>query len=285
MDTIYQTFQLQNSNWLAQKSHNSYWTREENKLFESALAIFDKNTADRWEKVAQMIPGKSVGDVINQYKELEDDVSDIDAGLVPAPGYLTSSFTLELGDDCDFDALRKKSSRSRSVDHEKKKGVPWTEDEHKQFLLGLLKHGKGDWRSISRNFVASKTPTQVASHAQKYFLRLNSGLKDKRRPSIHDITTTNLTNTPPTDDSRATAFEQFVAHALPPAENEASQRVVLDWEQYQNTSFVDFESDYSSFFAAPGPYENLYGTAYPGLHAGPHTPAFEVQSARQRIRG
>ncbi|KAL9659883.1 hypothetical protein QQ045_024693 [Rhodiola kirilowii] len=120
-------------------------------------------------------------------------------------------FHLELGDDCDFDALRKKSSRSRSVDHEMKKGVPWTEDgttnnveftimKCRQFLLCLLKHGKGDWRSILRNFVASKTPTQVAS-AQKYFLRLNSGLKDERRPSIHDITTTNLTNTQ-TDDSR-----------------------------------------------------------------------------------
>ncbi len=33
-------------------------------------------------------------------------------------------------------------------------------------------------------------PPQVASHAQKYFIRLNSqNKKDKRRASIHDITT------------------------------------------------------------------------------------------------
>ncbi|MQL72194.1 hypothetical protein Taro_004534 [Colocasia esculenta] len=57
------------------------------------------------------------------------------------------------------------------------------------FLLGLDKYGKGDWRSISRNFVISRTPTQVASHAQKYFIRLNSMNKDRRRSSIHDITT------------------------------------------------------------------------------------------------
>ena len=44
----------------------------------------------------------------------------------------------------------------------------------------------------------TKTPTQVASHAQKYFLRQNSGGKDKRRPSIHDITTANLTEALPT---------------------------------------------------------------------------------------
>lgn len=65
----------------------------------------------------------------------------------------------------------------------------------RRFLLGLLKYGKGDWRNISRNFVGSKTPTQVASHAQKYYQRQLSGAKDKRRPSIHDITTVNLLNT------------------------------------------------------------------------------------------
>ena len=43
---------------------------------------------------------------------------------------------------------------------------------------------------MSRNFVITRTPTQVASHAQKYFIRLNSqNKKDKRRASIHDITT------------------------------------------------------------------------------------------------
>ena len=61
--------------------------------------------------------------------------------------------------------------------------------------MGLQKHGKGDWRNISRNFVISKTPTQVASHAQKYFMRQNSSEKDKRRPSINDITTIHLTHT------------------------------------------------------------------------------------------
>lgn len=63
--------------------------------------------------------------------------------------------------------------------------------------MGLMKYGKGDWRNISRNFVISKTPTQVASHAQKYFQRQLSGGKDKKRPSIHDITTLNL-STPST---------------------------------------------------------------------------------------
>ena len=81
------------------------------------------------------------------------------------------------------------SKQQLTQEQERRKGIPWTEEEHRLFLLGLAKFGKGDWRSISRNFVVSRTPTQVASHAQKYFIRLNSmNKKDKRRSSIHDIT-------------------------------------------------------------------------------------------------
>ena len=44
---------------------------------------------------------------------------------------------------------------------ERRKGIPWTEEEHRLFLMGLAKFGKGDWRSISRNYVISRTPTQA----------------------------------------------------------------------------------------------------------------------------
>ncbi|TXG61544.1 hypothetical protein EZV62_012907 [Acer yangbiense] len=70
---------------------------------------------------------------------------------------------------------------------EKKKGVAWTEEEHRTFLMGLEKLGKGDWRGISKNFVRTRTPTQVASHAQKYFLRQVSLTKKKRRSSLFDM--------------------------------------------------------------------------------------------------
>lgn len=83
-----------------------------------------------------------------------------------------------------------------SRDRERKRGVPWTEEEHKLFLLGLQKVGKGDWRGISRNFVKTRTPTQVASHAQKYFLRRSNLNRRRRRTSLFDITTDTVTATP-----------------------------------------------------------------------------------------
>ncbi|XP_073157142.1 transcription factor DIVARICATA-like [Henckelia pumila] len=178
------------------------WTAEENKRFENALAYFDQDTPDRWYNVAAMIPGKTISDVMKQYQELVEDVSDIEAGLIPIPpGYNynnanNSSFTLlewvNSRGHC-INPVRKRSSSARGSDQERKKGVPWTEEEHRQFLLGLKKYGKGDWRNIANSFVTTRTPTQVASHAQKYFTRQLLGTKDKKRSSIHDITTANLT--------------------------------------------------------------------------------------------
>ncbi|KAL8199813.1 hypothetical protein R6Q57_013381 [Mikania cordata] len=157
-------------------------------------------TPERWSNVAAFVPGKSETDVKKQYEKLKADINDIEAGLVPDPGYLTSSCKLELEvDDHNFNFFRKKSSKLKSFDHDRRKGVPWTEEEHRQFLMGLQVHGKGDWRSISRNFVRTKTSTQVASHAQKYYARQHSDAKEKRRPSIHDMMMVNLpdnTNSP-----------------------------------------------------------------------------------------
>lgn len=76
---------------------------------------------------------------------------------------------------------------SSSGGRDRKRGVPWTEEEHRMFLLGLQKLGKGDWRGISRKYVITRTPTQVASHAQKYFIRQTNASRRRRRTSLFDM--------------------------------------------------------------------------------------------------
>ncbi|KAA8533913.1 hypothetical protein F0562_031430 [Nyssa sinensis] len=88
-------------------------------------------------------------------------------------------------------------SHKAKAAHERKKGVPWTEYEHSNFLLGLQELGKGDWRGISKNFVPTRTPTQVASHAQKYFIRMTGTEKKKRRSSLFDMPLKTSPPTPP----------------------------------------------------------------------------------------
>ncbi|CAL9130343.1 unnamed protein product [Musa acuminata var. zebrina] len=84
-------------------------------------------------------------------------------------------------------AILQSATGRRRRYQERKRGVPWTEEEHRTFLTGLEKLGKGDRRGISRKFVMTRTPTQVASHAQKYFLRKNNPRKKKHRSSLFDV--------------------------------------------------------------------------------------------------
>ncbi|XP_054783478.1 transcription factor MYBS3 [Prosopis cineraria] len=130
----------------------------------------------------------------------------------PNPGSPCSEPLRDLGHEQDGCLSDDPSHASSSANRrgERKKGVPWTEEEHKMFLIGLQKLGKGDWRGISRNFVVSRTPTQVASHAQKYFIRQSNATRRKRRASLFDMVA-NVASNPP-----SVPEEQVL---LPPSEN------------------------------------------------------------------
>ncbi|GMP26887.1 hypothetical protein CsSME_00003139 [Camellia sinensis var. sinensis] len=139
------------------------WTFEENKLFENTLAEFDLNSMDLFEKIASRILGKTVDQIKEHYESLVEDVEMIESGFVPLPDYEI------IKNDGNGSTLTVQNNFNYQ---QRRKGGPWTKEEHGNFLIGLARFGKGDWRSISRHCVQTRNPTQVASHAQKYYIRL-----------------------------------------------------------------------------------------------------------------
>ncbi|WOL00371.1 protein RADIALIS-like 3 [Canna indica] len=72
------------------RSMGSIWTPKQNKLFERALAVYDKDTTDRWQNVARAVGGKTAEEVKKHYELLVEDVKHIESGLVPYPNYKAS---------------------------------------------------------------------------------------------------------------------------------------------------------------------------------------------------
>lgn len=86
-------------------------------MFEDAIAMYH-NDADRWDKIAAAVPGKTIEDLKLHYEALRADVLDIESDKVPLPHYPTNA------------SVRRKRKK-RSYSSGAKRGVPWTEDEHR----------------------------------------------------------------------------------------------------------------------------------------------------------
>ncbi|XP_056177395.1 protein RADIALIS-like 5 [Syzygium oleosum] len=72
--------------------NSSSWTPMQNKMFERALALYDKDTPDRWHNVARAVGGnKSAEEVKRHYDILVQDLMHIESGQVPLPKYRAPS--------------------------------------------------------------------------------------------------------------------------------------------------------------------------------------------------
>jgi hypothetical protein len=72
---------------------DSRWSLEQNKLFENALAKFDKDTSDRWENVTTCVSGKTPAEVRRHYELLIEDGTVIEANRLLFPVYTENSYT------------------------------------------------------------------------------------------------------------------------------------------------------------------------------------------------
>lgn len=151
------------------------------------------------------------------------------------------------------------ANRTRRIE-----GNPWSIEEHKQFLLGLEKFRKGDWKNISRYFVPSRTATQIGSHAQKYFDRLHRTSKPHRK-SVLDITSVHemdalegspgpITEQSSPSDTEPTASPSTTptagqphAHAEQPGSGEERMNGCdIEWaSQEDSASFLSFISHFA----------------------------------------
>lgn len=69
------------------QSSSSYWTPKQNKSFEKALALYDKDTPDRWQNVAKAVGDKTAEEVKRHYQILLEDLRQIESGHIPLPNY------------------------------------------------------------------------------------------------------------------------------------------------------------------------------------------------------
>ncbi|CAJ1973079.1 unnamed protein product [Sphenostylis stenocarpa] len=82
------------------------WTPKQNKVFEKALAKYDKDTPERWHNVAKAVGGKTTTeDVKRHYDILLEDLRHIESGRIPIPNYKSTSFTFPLLKNSDLSSI------------------------------------------------------------------------------------------------------------------------------------------------------------------------------------
>lgn len=131
------------------------WSREEEKAFENAIAMhWTDDCKEVWDKIASMVPGKSVDELKQHYQFLVEDVNAIEAGHIPLPNYAADeassssvkdhhalpSATSDKRSNCGFgggfsglghDSTVQGGKGGSRSEQERRKGIPWTEEEHR----------------------------------------------------------------------------------------------------------------------------------------------------------
>ncbi|PXF49075.1 Myb-like protein J [Gracilariopsis chorda] len=110
-------------------------------------------------------------------------------GVVDAFGNVPVSITPAASSPSIAPSLRNLTAsqpqiRSPAIPRKRQYKHGWTREEHYLFLEALAIYGRGCWKETAA-IVGTRLPTQVQSHAQKFFKRGEKRKKVKR--SIHDL--------------------------------------------------------------------------------------------------
>ena len=112
------------------------WTRTDDELFEAAVAnLGEDDDPERWRKIVAEVPGKSPDEIRAHYEALVHDVILIDSGRVELPVYSDSWPDSPRSGQISFGSGH--GNKVKQSDVERKKGTPWTEEEHRYFQFFL----------------------------------------------------------------------------------------------------------------------------------------------------
>ncbi|XLT07023.1 hypothetical protein HN51_045772 [Arachis hypogaea] len=189
------------------------WTWEENKAFESVItSCFQDALRNHWEEVAARLPGRTPAQLQERFQKLINDISAIHNGYpTNTPLNASDNMTIMMEyNPLSIPIINPPPLPPYSTDHHNREevlpaaeeevvptaeeeaaptnsGCHWTLDEHRLFLRGYEEEGK-HWKRISEYYVKTKTSSQIASHAQKYFKHQKDLAKGKKlRKSIFDV--------------------------------------------------------------------------------------------------
>jgi SHAQKYF class myb-like DNA-binding protein len=122
----------------------------------------------------------------NVPNQISNDAQEIIQKLTRIEPESSGSMNTNMGKDFVFKRFTFEPNNNKfkfvNIEHQKE-GIndgAWTKREHELFLLGLNRFGHGHWRDIAEFYVKTRTRTQVASHAQKYFAKQRRTLKKMR---------------------------------------------------------------------------------------------------------
>lgn len=134
------------------------WSREEEKSFENAIAMhWIEDSKEQWAKIGAMVPTKTIEQLQQHYQLLVEDVNAIESGLIPLPKYVDeAASTSSTKDNHGFSSGQQNTTNRRlnsnysnglsgfsqdssgpgtkgssRSEQERRKGIPWTEEEHR----------------------------------------------------------------------------------------------------------------------------------------------------------